>query len=144
VIHELVNIQTCVSNDLPQESFANVFSRMHGDDGRTAVLMTQENVASLLADDTKPKLFENAEDPPSGQGPQTGHRSDLNPLHSDELDALRGGPPRTDVCAYGLLNSLVQLVQGLRLGVASWKFGDGAHIPAILVSLDDHMVGADH
>ena len=117
---------------------------MHGDDGRTAVRVAQEDVASLLTDDSESKFFESDEDAPGRQGPQAGHRSDLNPLHSNELDALRGRFARPEVCADGFLDSFVQLVQGLRLGVASRKLGDSAHIPAVLVSLDDHMIRARH
>ena len=66
VIHELVHVHTRIPDDLPQQPFADVLSMMHGDDGRTAVRMAQEDMAPLLADDPKSERFEGAEDAQHG------------------------------------------------------------------------------
>lgn len=97
---------------------------------------------SPAADDREPEPLQGSQHLPRRKGSEPGHDSDLDRLDTDERDARVCPALRAHVRANRLPNALAELIQGLGLGTATGQLGDGALVPAVLVLLDDDVVGA--
>ena len=136
---EVVPGDFAVPQDSRQKATSDCFAGMHRHGCRPAIGMPQKVVATSSSDYFEAEDLKRCDELLAGGTRQLCHLGERQALYPNEFEAFDLLPLHFQAELSSLPNTLHQLIERFRLGVAPGKLRNGGHVKTISIPLDDDV-----